>query len=151
MTANPTALTRACIFCDIVSRRTAASIVFEDESVIVFMSLHPVTPGHLLVVPRAHTSGLEDIDSTMAGQLWSVGHDMARALRRSTLRCDGINLFVCDGEVAFQTVFHFHLHVIPRYEGDSWNVSPEDGPARDRSLLDLDAHAIRVALGGHGD
>ena len=70
---------------------------------------------------------------------------MARALRRSSMRCDGINMLLCDGEVAFQSVFHFHLHVIPRYAGDGWTIEP-DTQERDRSLLDSDAHAIRDAI-----
>ena len=71
---------------------------------------------------------------------------MARALRRSSMRCEGINLFVCDGEVAFQSVFHFHLHVIPRYAGDRWNINPESKEERERSLLDSDAQAIKNAI-----
>ena len=70
---------------------------------------------------------------------------MARALRRSSLRCEGINVFLCDGEAAFQTVFRFHLHVIPRYAGDGWTILPES-TARDRSLLDSDAQAIKAAI-----
>ncbi len=122
-------------------------MVYEDETVLVFMSLRPVTPGHLLVVPRTHAAGLEDIDPGTGAHAWSVAHDMARALRRSALRSDGINVFLCDGDAAFQTVFHFHLHVIPRYAGDGWNVTPEDGAPRDRSLLDSEARAIKSALG----
>jgi diadenosine tetraphosphate (Ap4A) HIT family hydrolase len=109
------------------------------------MDLSPVTPGHLLVVPREHAVGLEDLDEVTSARVWSVGHRMARALRRSGLRCDGINLFLCDGEVAFQTVFHFHLHVIPRYAGDGWTITPQP-QKRERALLDSDAQAIRDAV-----
>ena len=70
---------------------------------------------------------------------------MARALRRSTLRCEGINVLLCDGEAAFQTVFHFHLHVVPRYVGDGWTIKAEP-PERERSLLDSHAQAITDAL-----
>lgn len=137
--------TQECIFCAIVARRAGASVVFEDETVVAFMDLNPVTPGHLLVVPRQHVVGLEDIDEVTSAHVWSVGHKMARALRRSRMRCEGINLFLCDGEVAFQTVFHFHLHVIPRYAGDGWTIIPEP-PERERSLLDRDAQAIKDAI-----
>ncbi|SEB99749.1 Diadenosine tetraphosphate (Ap4A) hydrolase [Amycolatopsis tolypomycina] len=139
------AAARECVFCAIVARRAEASVVHEDETVVVFMDLHPVTPGHLLVVPRGHAVGLEDLDDATGRHVWSVGHDMARALRRSRLRCAGINVLVCDGEVAFQTVFHFHLHVIPRHAGDGWTLKAEP-PARERSLLDRDAGAIRDAI-----
>lgn len=135
-----------CIFCAIVERSAEASIVFEDETVVVFMDRYPVTPGHLLVVPRVHAVGLEDIDEATSAHVWSVGHDMARALRRSGMRCEGINVFLCDGKAAFQTVFHFHLHIIPRYPGDGWRIT--HGTAeRERSLLDSDAQAIKAAIG----
>lgn len=104
-----------------------------------------MTRGHLLVVPRKHVVGLEDLDGATSSQVWSVGHDTARALRRSSLRCEGINILLCDGEVAFQTVFHFHRHVIPRYLGDGWTIVPDE-VERERSLLDSDARAIKDAI-----
>ena len=120
-------------------------MVYEDETVVAFMDLNPVTPGHLLVVPRKHAVGLEDLDAATSAHVWSVGHDLARALRRSAMRSEGINVLLCDGEVAFQTVFHFHLHVIPRYAGDGWTITPET-VERNRALLDSDARAIKTAM-----
>lgn len=70
---------------------------------------------------------------------------MARALRRADMHVEGINVLLCDGEVAFQTVFHLHLHVIPRYTGDGWTIIP-DSVGRERSLLDSDAQAIKDAI-----
>ena len=137
-----------CIFCAVVARQAEASVVYEDDMVVAFMDLNPVTPGHLLVVPREHAVGLDDLDPATSAHVWSVGHDLARALRRSSLRCEGINVLLCDGEVAFQTVFHFHLHVIPRYVGDGWTLKA-DPPERERSLLDSDARAIRAAVVSH--
>ena len=134
-----------CVFCDITTGRSPASLVHEDGLVVVFMDLNPVTPGHLLVVPRVHAVGLEDLDVDTGTHAWSVGHTMARALRRSTMRCEGINVLLCDGKVAFQTVPHFHLHVIPRFAGDGWQIKP-DVAERDRSLLDRDAAAVRAGL-----
>ncbi len=143
LSETPTALD--CVFCAIVARRAEASVVYEDDTAVAFMDLYPVTPGHLLVVPRKHAVGLEDLDGATSAHVWSVGHDLARALRRSNMRCEEINVLVCDGEVAFQTVFHFHLHVIPRYAGDGWILKSKP-PARDRSLLDGEALAIRTAI-----
>ena len=145
MTQNATSPAQGCIFCAIVSRQVEASVVSEDETVVVFMDLNPVTPGHLLVVPREHAVGLEDLDAATSAHVWSVGHDMARALRRSDTRCEGINVFLCDGEVAFQTVFHLHLHVIPRYAGDGWTINAES-KGRGRALLDSDAQSIKDAI-----
>jgi histidine triad (HIT) family protein len=145
MTQHPTSAAQRCIFCAVVAGQAEASVVFEDETVVAFMDLSPVVPGHLLVVPREHAVGLDDLDGATSGHVWSVGHEMARALRRSRIRCEGINVLLCDGEVAFQTVFHFHLHVIPRYAGDGWTIKPE-AQERDRSLLDSDAQSIKDAL-----
>lgn len=145
MRSDLTSAERVCAFCDIAADRAEASVVYEDETVVAFMDLSPVTPGHLLVVPREHAVGLDDLDTGVGVRVWSVGHDIARALRRSEIRCEGINIFVCDGEAAFQTVFHFHLHVIPRYVGDGWNIYPEPHE-RERSLLDSEAQIIKNAL-----
>jgi histidine triad (HIT) family protein len=145
MADSATSPAQGCVFCAIVARQAEASVVHEDETVVAFMDLNPVTPGHLLVVPRGHASGLEGLDRATSAHVWSVGQDMARALRRSRRGCEGINILVCDGEAAFQTVFHFHLHVIPRYAGDGWTLEA-DTPERERSLLDSDAQAIKDAI-----
>jgi histidine triad (HIT) family protein len=138
-----------CVFCAIVAGQAEASLVYEDKTAVAFMTLHPVTPGHLLVVPRKHAVGLEDLDGATSAHVWSVAHDMARALRRSALRCEGINVFLCDGEVAFQSVFHFHLHVIPRYAGDGWTILPDE-VERERSRLDSEARMIKDAIAPSG-
>ncbi len=145
MTQNATSMARECIFCAIVARQAEASVVYEDETVVAFMSLRPVTPGHLLVVPRKHAVGLEDLDASTSTHVWSVAHNISRAMRRSAMPCEGINVFLCDGEAAFQTVFHFHLHVIPRYTGDGWTIVPDE-VERERSLLNSDAQVIKDAL-----
>lgn len=149
MTSSGTSAASGCVFCAIATGQAEASVVHEDEAVVVFMDLNPVTPGHLLVVPREHAVGLEDLDAATSAHVWSVGHDMARALRRSTLRCEGINVLLCDGEVAFQTVFHFHLHVIPRHAGDGWTLL-DTTTERKRLLLDGDAQTVRDALASMG-
>jgi len=139
--------TDECIFCDIVAGEHRASIVHEDETAVAFMDRYPVVRGHLLVVPRVHAVGFEDLDRDVGAHLWSVGHDLARTLRRSSVRCEGVNFLVCDGTAAFQTIFHFHLHVIPRYVDDGWSLTLPEPGERDRTLLDDDASAIRAAIG----
>ena len=154
MTQTATAAARERIFCAIARHEAEASTVYEDETVVAFVDRYPVTPGHLLVVPRHHAVGLEDLDEATGGHVWAVAHDLARALRRWTFRPGGTNPFVCDGEAAFQTVFHVHLHVISRYAGDGWPVDrlPETVD-RDRPRLDSDAHKIKAVsarlAGGH--
>ena len=134
-----------CVFCDVVRGTAEASTVHEDDDVVAFMDLHPVTPGHLLVVPRTHAAGLEDLDPELGARVWTVGHRLAKALRRSELECDGINLFLADGEAAFQEVFHVHLHVFPRFAGDGFRISAHWRQAPRREL-DATAAAVRQAL-----
>jgi histidine triad (HIT) family protein len=118
-----------CIFCKIVAGELPATIVGEDERTISFMDIAPATRGHALVIPRAHSADLLSID---AEDLAAVGLAAQRlAIRaKERLGADGVNLLNACGAVAFQTVFHFHIHVIPRYEGDSlrlpWVPAPGD-------------------------
>ncbi len=148
MSASPTKSQSSaldCLFCAIVGGQVEASIVYQDEIAVVFMDLHPVTPGHLLIVPRGHAVGLEDLDEATGSHLWAVGHRMAKALRRCGLRCEGINVFLADGEVAFQEVLHFHLHVFPRYAGDGFTIGA-NWAKRSRNLLNAEAEAVKKAL-----
>ncbi|MFD0337286.1 HIT family protein [Streptomyces sp. NPDC127117] len=134
-----------CIFCAIVRGRADASIVHEDESVIAFMDLRPVNPGHLLVVPKTHAVGLEDLPEDDGVQVWKVAHRLGRALRRSGLRCEGVNLLLADGQAAFQEVFHVHLHVIPRFIGDPFRIG-SDWRVHRREQLDEASAAVRSGL-----
>lgn len=106
-----------CIFCKIVAGELPASIVDEDERTIAFMDINPATRGHALVIPRVHATDLLSIDAEELGAVSCAAQRLAtRAKER--LRADGINLINSCGVAAWQTVFHFHLHVIPRYESD---------------------------------
>ncbi len=134
-----------CVFCSIVRGRTDASVVHEDESVLAFMDLQPVNPGHLLVVPKVHAVGLEDLEPDVGAQVWKVAHRLGRAMRRSGLRCEGVNLFLADGEAAFQEVFHVHLHIFPRFAGDPFRIQA-DWHAHERGQLDRSAAAVRRGL-----
>ncbi|QES57149.1 HIT family protein [Streptomyces venezuelae] len=134
-----------CVFCALARGQADASIVHEDESVIAFMDLQPVTPGHLLVIPKAHAVGLEDLPEDVGVHVWTVAHRLGRALRRSGLRCEGVNLFLADGEAAFQEVFHVHLHVFPRFAGDPFRIDA-DWRVHERDQLDSTAAAVRGGL-----
>jgi diadenosine tetraphosphate (Ap4A) HIT family hydrolase len=134
-----------CIICDIVAGRAVASFVHADDTVVAFMDLQPVTPGHVLIVPRVHRSFLPDLEEELATAMFRVGHRIAKALRHSGLRVEGVNLFLADGEAAFQEVFHVHLHVFPRYPGDGFSVNA-DWRVRERSELDATAAIVGRAL-----
>jgi histidine triad (HIT) family protein len=118
-----------CIFCKIVAGELPATIVDEDERTIAFMDINPATRGHALVVPRLHTPDLLSIDP---GELAAVVEASQRLASRvkERLRADGVNVINSCGAAAWQTVFHFHMHVIPRYQGDPmrlpWLPAPGD-------------------------
>ncbi len=118
-----------CIFCKIVAGELPATIVGEDERTISFMDISPATRGHALVIPREHSTDLLSIE---AEDLTAVALAAQRLATRAKQRlgADGVNLLNSCGAVAFQSVFHFHVHVIPRYEGDPlrlpWVPAPGD-------------------------
>lgn len=126
-----------------------ASFVYQDQLVVAFMDIQPITRGHLLVVPRKHAVLLHEVDNLSAAQTWQVAARLAEALRRSGLPCEGINVFVADGEAAFQDVPHFHVHVIPRFSGDGFSLEfpPGYGEPVSRHELEAVAAAIRSAAG----
>ena len=137
-----------CKFCAILEGTVPASFVYRDRDVAAFMDIHPINPGHLLVVPTNHGSYLADISDAVAGRLMEVGHRLAAAIRCSGLQSDGINFFLADGEAALQDVFHVHLHVIPRVVGDGFGLTlpPGYGDTPPRADLDEAASLIRTGL-----
>ena len=126
-----------------------ASFVYQDQLVVAFMDIQPITRGHLLVVPRKHAVLMHEVDQLSAAQTWQVAARLAEALRRSGLPCEGVNVFVADGEAAFQDVPHFHVHVIPRFTGDGFSLEfpPGFGEPVGRPELEAVAAAIRTAAG----
>ena len=118
-----------CIFCKIVAGEIPATIVDEDERTIAFMDINPATRGHALVIPRAHSADLLSVEpEDLTAAALAARRLAERAKER--LRADGVNLVNSCGAVAWQSVFHFHIHVIPRYEDDPlrlpWVPAPGD-------------------------
>jgi len=108
------------------------------------MDIQPVVRGHMLVVPRAHAAYLADLDPEDGAAIFRSGQLAAAAVRASSLRCEGVNLSLADGEAAGQEIFHVHLHVIPRYQGDGFGLRlPPDHSIRPRAELDEAAEAVR--------
>ena len=134
-----------CVFCGIAAGERPASVVYEDDTAIAFMTRGPVTEGHTLVIPKAHYAFWSDVPEAVTAHLYVIAQRVAEAIRRSGLRCEGINIFLADGAAAFQEVFHYHVHVFPRYVGDpfkldaDWSIHPE------RAELDAVADRIRSA------
>ena len=140
----------ACAFCGIVSGRMRASRVYEDDRVLSFMDIHPASRGDLLIIPKVHATGLEDIDEALMAHLFGVVRLLARALRRSGRPCEGVNLFLAGGEATGQTVFHLHVHVFPCTAEDRFRLEVR-WQERSRAALDNDAAHVRAAVkrGGH--
>jgi len=134
-----------CVFCRIVARTAPASVAYEDATAVAFLDIRPLTPGHLLVVPRQHAASLAELDPADGGHLFQVGQRLAAAVRRSGARCEGVNFFLADGVAAGQEVFHVHLHVLPRFRGDGFRLRANFG-SPSRPDLDRQAAAVRAAL-----
>ena len=111
-----------CIFCKLLAGDLPATFLFRDEQCAAFMDIQPVNAGHVLVIPVRHTPYLADLDAPTAGRLMQEAQRIAAAIRASGVRCEGVNLFLADGEAAMQEVFHVHLHVFPRYAGDGFGL-----------------------------
>ncbi|MEX2645812.1 MAG: HIT family protein [Gaiellaceae bacterium] len=136
----------SCLFCELVAGREEASVVYDDDRVFALMDIRPVTPGHLMVVPKRHAASLAELEDEDSDALLRVARRAAAALRASSLRCEGVNLFLADGEAAGQEVFHVHLHVLPRFEGDGFGLRfPPDYSVRARAELEDAAAKIREA------
>jgi histidine triad (HIT) family protein len=134
-----------CIFCEIVAGRSPVSAFYEDDRVLGLLTIGPVTEGHAMVIPRQHAACLADLDESTGRHLWTVTQRAAAALREAGVRCEGVNLFLADGEAAFQDVFHVHMHVFPRYHGDPFKIVADWGVKPSRPELDRVAAQLRAA------
>lgn len=118
-----------CIFCAIVEGNAPAHVIYSDDDAIAFMDINPATDGHSLVIPRAHVKDLWEISEEEASRVMTATVRVAAQIR-DALQPDGVNVMHATGAAAFQTVFHFHLHVVPRYYHDPlklpWVPRPGD-------------------------
>jgi len=129
-----------CIFCKILAGEIPARIVDEDERTIAFLDIAPATRGHALVIPRAHSADLLSVEpEDLAAVALAAQRLAARA--RERLGADGVNLINSCGTAAWQSVFHFHVHVIPRYSDDPlklpWVPAPGDSDVLDAAAQEL--------------
>jgi histidine triad (HIT) family protein len=135
----------SCIFCAIVSGAAPARIVHDDDRTLAFMDLFPLTRGHALVIPKVHSENLFDAEPDDALAVMRTAQVVARAAMRA-YEPDGLNLLQTNGVAAMQTVFHLHVHVLPRYRDDGFKVS-FDRRQGTGAELDDSATALRTALG----
>ena len=140
----------ACIFCEILSGQAPGNFIHRDEVCAAFLDIHPVNPGHVLIVPIIHAATLADLDETTAGRMMHLAQLVDVALRSSGIQCEGVNLLLADGQSAGQSVMHIHLHVVPRFSGDGHHL--HDRPAYftrpPSGELEKNAELIRKQMGG---
>jgi histidine triad (HIT) family protein len=132
-----------CVFCRVLSGDLPGSVVYEDDRVAAFLDLHPVHEGHTLVVPRAHLADLRACPPGLAGHLFEVGARLAPAIVAVT-GAEGFNIWTAAGRAAGQTVFHLHLHVLPRFTGDAFGPRLPSGHPRECARPALDHMAERI-------
>ena len=138
-----------CSFCAIIAGEAEGSFVAASERAVAFLDILPVGTGHTLVAPRRHAVGLADLDPEDGADLFRLGQRIALAQWDLGL-ADGVNLFLADGGVAGQQIWHAHLHVIPRRPDDALVLHVDYDPPPDRDELDELAARLRDALGpGH--
>ena len=133
-----------CIFCRIVAKQIPANIVCEDDHTLAFMDLGQVNPGHVLVATKAHVENVFGLDDAQAGAVFRTVARVARA-SRAAFGSPGMNLFQANGKAGAQSVFHFHMHVLPRWENDGMSLAwPAKNPPRE-ALQDY-CEKVRAAL-----
>jgi histidine triad (HIT) family protein len=130
-----------CLFCKIVAGDLPAQVVAEDERTVAFMDINPATRGHLLVVPREHSRDLLEVAPEDLAATALAAQRLAKRVSQR-LGADGVNLLNSCGQAAWQTVFHFHIHVIPRYRGDPLRLPWVPGPG-DAEEIAAAAAALR--------
>ena len=139
----PPAPQPTCSFCDLIHGAGEVSMCYEDADVVAFMDVQPVNAGHVLVVPRKHFEGFDDIPHALAMHLFEVAMEIVPVVKQ-VAGADGMNVVVNSGAAAGQGVFHYHVHVIPRRPDDGFDLPLPFGGSEmpDRTVLDM--HAARI-------
>jgi histidine triad (HIT) family protein len=121
-----------CVFCRIVAGQIPATVVFQDEHTLAFMDIGQVNPGHVLVAVKKHAENLYALDDTQAGAVLRAAARVARAIRQA-FNPEGLSVYQANGKAAGQTVFHYHVHLVPRYAGDGMELTwPVKNPPREK-------------------
>jgi histidine triad (HIT) family protein len=125
-----------CIFCMVLSGEIPSERVYEDDHAVAVMDINPWTRGHAVVFPRKHAANLFEIDDDELGHVAVASKRLATKMH-DTLNCDGVNLLQSNGRAAWQTIFHLHVHVIPRYDGDPLELPTRPRPAEPGELAEV--------------
>ena len=133
-----------CVFCRIVAKEIPATVVHEDEHTLAFMDIGQVNPGHVLVAVKKHADNIFALEDAQAGAVFRSAARVARAIR-GAFEPQGLSVYQANGAAAGQTVFHLHIHLVPRYEGDGMALTwPVKNPPREK-LMEY-AEKIRAKL-----
>ena len=121
-----------CLFCKIINKEIPANIIYEDDKVLAFLDVSPVHKGHTLIIPKEHHPNLLEMPDQSLAEVATTAQRLAKAIKEAT-NADGFNITQNNGAVAGQSIFHFHLHIIPRFAGDGLELWPhtsyEEGEA----------------------
>lgn len=133
-----------CVFCKIIAGQIPSTRVYEDEQTLAFMDIGQVNPGHVLVAVKSHVENIIGLDDTLAGALFRATARVARAVH-AAFAPQGMSIYQANGPAAGQTVFHLHIHVVPRWDADGMNLTwPVKNPPREK--IEEYAVKIRAAL-----
>jgi histidine triad (HIT) family protein len=137
-----------CTFCSIIRGKLPSTKVYEDKDVVVIMDIKPITQGHMLILSKVHRELLTEMDDDTITAMFTTAKMMGNAVKKSKLRCRGINYLLADGAEAGQEVFHAHLHVIPRYRSDGFWLHMPTSYEQETDLKELEKNAgkIRAAM-----
>ena len=119
-----------CIFCKIIGGEIPSNTIYEDDEFKVILDASPASKGHALILPKEHYADIYEIDEKTAGHAMQLAKKLAKHMT-DVLKCDGFNIVQNNHEIAGQTVFHFHMHLIPRYEGDGVGLTWKPGELSD--------------------
>ena len=125
-----------CIFCKIAAGEIPSSTVYEDQDFRVIMDISPASKGHCIILPKEHAANIFELSEETAGKIFVVAKKVATAMKEE-LSCEGINVLQNNGELAGQTVFHVHMHLIPRYKGDTVSIGWEHKESYDDDFASI--------------
>ena len=125
-----------CIFCKIANGEIPSATVYEDKDFRVIMDISPASEGHMIILPKEHAANVFELSDEIASKIYVLAKKLAKALKEE-LDCDGINILQNNGEAAGQTVFHLHMHVIPRYYSDDISIRWNQGESNSESLAEF--------------
>lgn len=125
-----------CIFCKLANGDIPTNALYEDDIIKAIFDLSPASKGHILILTKEHFDNIFSIDEETAAHVFKVAAKLAKAIREA-LNCDGMNILQNNGEISGQSVFHFHMHIIPRYEGDNVKIAWKQGDITEDEIKDM--------------